>query len=46
LADHQRNYFRRIATYMTTIPQRYRQTNRQLGLAIPHSAKLCAVTKC
>ena len=38
--------FPRIPTYMTTIRQRYRQTDGQTTcLAIPHSATLRAVTK-
>jgi len=35
--------FSKNFTYMITIPQRHRQTDRQLATAIPRSARLRAV---
>jgi len=37
-ANQPRNYFRRIPTYVITIRQRYRRTDRRLAIAIPRRA--------
>ena len=37
-ANYPCNYFRSNATYMTTLPQRYRRTDGRLTIAIPHYA--------